>query len=95
MMIGVAQVIGTKPMLSFFFSNGPSDSFTAALTESIGIIDPRIAAIVPPPTIPMNERRLISLWPNMPRTIALSIARSSTSSELAKLSLEVYFISNA
>ena len=61
MMIGVAQVIGTKPTLNLLFSNLPVLSFTAALTLSRGIMLAIAAAKVPPPTKLMNSRRLRSL----------------------------------
>ena len=60
-MIGVAQVIGTKPTFSLVFSSLPRDSFTAALAFSIGNTLPRTAAAVPAPIIFMKLRRLCSL----------------------------------
>ncbi len=85
MMIGVAQVIGTKPMFRSVFSGLPSVSSSAAFALSIGKIEASAAAAVPPPTSPMKERRLISEWPKTDRTIALSIARSIISSLDAKV----------
>ena len=77
MMIGVAQVIGTKPMLRSVFSGVPSVSSRAALAASIGKTDARIDAMAPPPIIPMKERRWMSFCPKTERTTALSMARSS------------------
>jgi hypothetical protein len=85
MMIGVAQVIGTKPMFRSVFSGLPSVSSSAAFALSIGKTDASAAAAAPPPTRPMKERRLISECPKTERTIALSIARSIISSLDCKL----------
>jgi hypothetical protein len=80
MMIGVAQVIGTKPTLSLVFSSGPMLSISAALACAIGKMVARAAATVPPPSSCMKRRRLMSLWLNTARTTAFSMARSIMSS---------------
>ena len=49
MMMGVAQVMGTKPTLSLVFSSGPDASMAAALIASMGSKVPRMAARLPPP----------------------------------------------
>jgi len=61
MMIGVAQVIGTKPMFRSVFSGVPRLSRIAALALSIGKTEASAAATVPPPSMPMNDRRPMSL----------------------------------
>src|SRR6056297_436447 len=84
MMIGVAQVIGTKPMFRSVFSGGPRLSRIAALAASMGKTDARAAAIVEPPIMPMNERRPMSLYQKTDRMIALSTARSIMPSEVER-----------
>src|SRR5262245_59838630 len=75
MMIGVAQVIGMKPTVSFFFSMFLAASWAMALAASRGKTEPTSAA-APAPKLRRKARRASSL----PSKIAFITERSTTSS---------------
>ncbi len=79
MMIGVAQVMGTKPTFSFFFSSAPFISAANALAAPSGKMVEMAAAAVPAPTARKNIRRLTSV-PKMPFITADSTLRARVSS---------------
>src|SRR5712671_3942398 len=57
MMIGVAQVIGIKPILSCFFSIAPGVDKASSAAFSIEKISEIAASVVPIPTAARNARR--------------------------------------
>src|SRR6185369_10990315 len=75
MMIGVAQVIGIKPILRSFFSMGPALSCASALAAASGNTCSMRATAPAAPTRRRNSRRRTPI-PNTERTTALSTARS-------------------
>src|SRR5258705_7517976 len=72
MMIGVAQVMGMKPILRSFFSGGPSLAWARAEAAPIGKTSASIAAAVPAPTALRKSRR--------PPNTACSTERSTSRS---------------
>ena len=71
--MGVAQVIGRKPMLSVLFSSGP-DSIAIAVSAPMGRNCEIAASAVPAPTLRRKRRRIASSG-NSARTVADSTAR--------------------
>jgi hypothetical protein len=76
MMIGVAQVIGTKPTASFVFSSCPADSAASARAAWSGKMSLMAASAVEAPTARRKRRRLTS-EPNIPVINAASTERAS------------------
>ena len=74
MMIGVAHVIGMKPIFRSFFSIGPALSWAMASPACRGKTEASAATAVVAPTASRNARR-----PWSPPNTARSMARSTTS----------------
>src|SRR5690606_6018575 len=79
MMIGVAQVMGMKPIFRRVFSRGPEDSRNACLAAARGKKLPIADSAVPAPTARKKRRRTASCG-NSARITACSTARSDTTS---------------
>src|SRR6266436_1525681 len=77
MMIGVAQVMGMKPILRSFFSGGPGFAWARALAAPIGKTSASTAAAVPAPTVLRKSLR--------PPKTACSTERSTSLSMRASL----------
>src|ERR1700687_734132 len=59
MMIGVAQVIGTKPIFNSFFSNAPALSRASALAAPSGKMLESEASTAPAPRLCKSSRRVV------------------------------------
>src|SRR6266542_3560067 len=76
MMIGVAQVMGMKPILRSFFSGGPGFAWARALAAPIGKTSARTAAAVPAPTALRKSLRPPNTACSTERSTSLSIRAS-------------------